>query len=347
MALTSTEKIDALNIGLMLFSCCVAIVLPFELFLIVYAILGPLHYLTEISWLHDKKYFSKAKYDPYILLAIGLLLTAFQFKDKIEQTFQIYLPDDLRDINARLVYVALLGSIIFITVKNNFYRIAGLALLILTSSLSQHMFIFLTVFIPTLIHVYIFTGLFMLFGALKSKSRLGILSVIMLLLCPFILYNVYPNTYFFHIRDTSKNIYDAFFKMVNVQTLLHVFGYSKPIVTDPKVNPLSLWDNIVYNTRDGVMLMRFIAFAYTYHYLNWFSKTKVIQWHKVPKMRFVGVIILWLISIGIYAYNYTAGLQWLFFLSFLHVLLEFPLNFTSIIGIGKHFMNKLKPAAAT
>jgi hypothetical protein len=26
-----------------------------------------------------------------------------------------------------------------------------------------------------------------------------------------------------------------------------------------------------------------IAFAYTYHYLNWFSKTSVIQRHKIPR----------------------------------------------------------------
>src|ERR1043165_8502495 len=41
----------------MIFSCVAAFVLPFELFLFSYAVLGPLHYLTEISWLHDRKYF--------------------------------------------------------------------------------------------------------------------------------------------------------------------------------------------------------------------------------------------------------------------------------------------------
>ena len=33
----------------------------------------------------------------------------------------------------------------------------------------------------------------------------------------------------------------------------------------------------------GIMLMRFIAFAYLYHYLNWFSKTKIIRYTKCQK----------------------------------------------------------------
>src|SRR5437870_4009564 len=60
MKLTS-EQINYLNIGLMIVSCVVAYVLPFELFLFSYAVLGPLHYLTEISWLHDRNYFVEAR----------------------------------------------------------------------------------------------------------------------------------------------------------------------------------------------------------------------------------------------------------------------------------------------
>ncbi|MDB3905611.1 hypothetical protein N9335_03965, partial [Crocinitomicaceae bacterium] len=95
------------------------------------------------------------------------------------------------------------------------------------------------------------------------------------------------------------------------------------------------WWSLVFLSEIGIMLMRFIAFAYLYHYLNWFSKTEVIRWHKVPKIRFIGVISLWLVACGLYAYDYAIGLSFLFFLSFTHVLLEFPLNVTSIIGIGK------------
>jgi hypothetical protein len=51
---------------------------------------------------------------------------------------------------------------------------------------------------------------------------------------------------------------------------------------------------------------------------------------------------LWLTACGLYAYNYSVGLTFLFFLSFCHVLLEFPLNMFSIIGIGKETMSIVK-----
>ncbi len=51
------DRLDQLNMALMLASCAAAFALPFELFLFAYAVLGPLHYLTEISWIHDKGYF--------------------------------------------------------------------------------------------------------------------------------------------------------------------------------------------------------------------------------------------------------------------------------------------------
>ena len=57
----TTAQINYLNGGLMFLSCLLAYFFPFELFLFSYAVLGPLHYLTEISWLHDRNYFIEAK----------------------------------------------------------------------------------------------------------------------------------------------------------------------------------------------------------------------------------------------------------------------------------------------
>ena len=55
------DQINYFNMLLMAISVVAAIILPFEVFLFSYGILGPLHYLTEILWLHDKNYFSKFK----------------------------------------------------------------------------------------------------------------------------------------------------------------------------------------------------------------------------------------------------------------------------------------------
>jgi hypothetical protein len=91
----------------------------------------------------------------------------------------------------------------------------------------------------------------------------------------------------------------------------------------------------IFSTNAGFVSMRFIAFAYTYHYLNWFSKTSVIKWHLVPKKTLIITVLLWLFSISLYMFDYNLGLKALFFLSFLHVFLEFPLNIVSFSGIGK------------
>ena len=95
--------------------------------------------------------------------------------------------------------------------------------------------------------------------------------------------------------------------------------------------------------------MRFIAFAYTYHYLNWFSKTSVIKWHQVPKKRLIVIGALWIAAVGFYLYNYSWGFNVLFLLSFLHVFLEFPLNHVTMVGIIKEIGGRIggrKPAPA-
>jgi len=338
--LSPTARLDAVNIGLMLLSCAIAIVIPFELFLFSYAVLGPLHYLTEISWLHDKQYYSKRKYDGYILLAIGLFITLANFGSKLGLDFP-------SDTTFYLTGVALLGGVLFAFVRSLFVRVAGFLLILLTvygmvpdpDTQGQSMsWLFLLVFLPTLVHVYVFTGLFMLYGAIKSKSKLGLLSVAVLAACPFILWFILPEYSPVAVTAYGKSAYlgnGIGFSGLNQTVLGRFFGVSPDMSTIRSQEDLNAyWTNAVFHSRTGILLMRFIAFAYTYHYLNWFSKTRVIQWHNVPKARFAGVVALWLLSVAIYAYDYTLGLQWLFFLSFAHVLLEFPLNYVSIAGIG-------------
>ncbi len=63
----------------------------------------------------------------------------------------------------------------------------------------------------------------------------------------------------------------------------------------------------------AIAVMRFISFAYLYHYLNWFSKTKIIRWHEVPKLRLAGVGVVWVAAIVLYAIDYDLGFKALFF----------------------------------
>ncbi len=100
----------------------------------------------------------------------------------------------------------------------------------------------------------------------------------------------------------------------------------------------------VFTSSMVLRLVRFFAFAYTYHYLNWFSKTSIIGWHAVPPVRLAVIAIAWLASIALYAVNYDLGLRWLFLLSLTHVLLEFPLNFQCFLDIGVTLRRRLIPA---
>jgi hypothetical protein len=101
-------------------------------------------------------------------------------------------------------------------------------------------------------------------------------------------------------------------------------------------------NTVLYQSPAAWAMMGFIAFAYTYHYLNWFSKTSIIQWHNIPRRRFVAILVLWAASIACYLCSYQMGLRWLYFLSMSHVLLEFPLNHLSFMTIGKE-LGKLRP----
>src|SRR6185503_6609489 len=69
------EVVDAVNIGLMVAALGIAAIVPLQLFLFSYAVLGPLHYLTEISWLRDRRFFSLRQADWLPLVACCVFIS--------------------------------------------------------------------------------------------------------------------------------------------------------------------------------------------------------------------------------------------------------------------------------
>jgi len=320
-----STTIHHLNTGLIVLSCIVAFYVPFELFLFSYGILGPLHYLTEIGWLHKKNYFTKGKYDFIFLIAACVLLMYLFYNP----------PAKNYNLTADLILFSLLICFTFVFIKDWLYRFVIIALTIVfigfVNNVPQY-FTWVAIFLPTIIHVFIFTWAFMLFGVLKEKSRAGAISILVLIICSVVLFLVQPQGLQYTVSDYTQKSYHQFAEL-NLR-LINTFNMDK--LTDITQ---------VFTSNSGFVIMRFIAFAYTYHYLNWFSKTSVIKWHLVPKKTLIATIGLWLISIALYIYNYNLGLEVLFFLSFLHVFLEFPLNVVSFTGIGKSLMNFRKSSA--
>ena len=61
----TVARVNYINIALMLISAAVAFCHPLELFLFSYAVLGPLHYLTEISGcISDNIFAQQVRLDP-------------------------------------------------------------------------------------------------------------------------------------------------------------------------------------------------------------------------------------------------------------------------------------------
>lgn len=317
--------IHHLNTGLIILSCLVAFYIPFELFLFSYGILGPLHYLTEIGWLHKKNYFTKGKYDFLILTVTCIVMVYYNFNP----------PKKGLGIIPDLLAFALFTSVALVFIKDWLYRAVVIVLAIISISYlnnASNYFVWIGIFLPTIIHVFIFTWLFMLYGVLKERSWAGLTSVITLIVCSLLIFLIQPQNLFYQVSDYTQRSY-ALFGELNYR-LISLFNMDK--ITDIKQ---------IYTSNAGFVIMRFIAFAYTYHYLNWFSKTSVIKWHQVPKMVLAGTIILWIASVALYIIDYNLGLKVLFFLSFLHVFLEFPLNIVSFNGIGKELVSLIKGKA--
>ena len=128
------------------------------------------------------------------------------------------------------------------------------------------------------------------------------------------------------IQDNLAN-----FEIIN-KSLIMIFGLDNSVTNFQSA--LQINKTVLYSSPGAIMVARFIAFAYTYHYLNWFSKTSLIKWHEISKARMAVILFLWIASVVLYLINYQLGFKLLFLLSIMHVLLEFPLNIVTLKGIG-------------
>jgi len=183
--------------------------------------------------------------------------------------------------------------------------------------------LFIGLFIPTIIHVYIFTALFMLVGAKNSKSWIGYVNVIALLFAPVWISNLGFDPVNYVFNDAIFDIYSG-------------NGFHN---TPYKIaESLGMTEGNDFNVSRPfeIKWMMFISFIYLYHYLNWFSKTTVIGWHKNLTWKRTFVIVLaWVILLILFYIDYSLGFIVALFFSFLHVILEFPLNIQSIRALFK------------
>src|SRR3954470_19526291 len=148
---------DAAHLGLMLAALGLTYLVPFELLLLAYVVLGPAHYATEISWLHDRKYFL-----PQRGIAIGLALVAIvaALIDNAAWFGFIMWGSFVVCVMLAAITTALQGMVLFIAAMG------------VTAWLAMHgaSLAVLGVLLPTLIHVSLFTMVFMALGASRSGA---------------------------------------------------------------------------------------------------------------------------------------------------------------------------------
>ena len=313
--ITSADGLNWLNSALMLGTLGVAYIAPMHLFLFAYAVLGPLHYSTEISWLYDRSFFIKESKSRHYWLSLvaatlALLVYGFVANDLLKHPFP-------PKYEVGMFYLVFVSACLVQSVRRNSMMAGLLAVSLMLIAAVSHLqaFFIVAYLLVTMIHVLVFTAVFVLYGALKSNSRSGLISLAVFAACIAACLLI-PGTGILP-PDSLRQAYQPF-EPLNI--LIGRLLYQSSGNAD---------------FRESTAIMRLIAFAYTYHYLNWFSKTSIIGWHAVSRPRALLIIGFWISSVALYCTSYFAGFAVLYAASVLHVLLEFPLNIQTITGTLK------------
>lgn len=292
------NRTDAVHFALILAAVGLSYLLPFDLVLLSYVFLGPAHYLTEISWLHDRKYFLPHRGIALALvvaaLAISFVENAFWFGVVVWAAFIVcaLIAGARTALQGMILVMVALAATIFLYSRAPGFAIVG-------------------VLLPTLVHVSLFTLVFMVLGAARSHSRAQF-GLVAAYLAAIVLIMAIPPSSATAIPALAKLAHDSFGNVP--QALGRALG-----MPDLKLD---------------ARLTGLLSFVYTYHYLNWFIKAEVIRWADVPKTRLVLVAALSIAATAFYFYDYVLGFALLLSLSLTHVLLEFPLNSVSLRQLG-------------
>lgn len=289
-------RLELLNILLILFTCVLAHIFPYHLLIFSYAVFGPLHYLTQISWLHDRRYF------------VNSLTSSTTAILMIEITLLLLIA--VSDFSKAFALGAAIGLALLLIMPSSIMRVCALLFaLFFVTSLKHYpaVTIFMSLMLPTVVHVFFFTACFMFAGALKSKQVSQFVSVLLLIIC--------SSTFLISVFNSEMPI------STGVYFFMPVAEYLRGLLNITEVAQVNLFG--------------FLSFAYTYHYLNWFLKVEVIKWHNISRLRILSIAIIYSIILMLYGYNYMLGFEVALFLSVLHVLLELPLNLRTFAFIGK------------
>lgn len=315
------KQLDVINLFLLFLSAGLSVFFPLEVFILSYFVLGPLHYVTEINWLHTKQYFIKSKTYVWLAFALSFIIALNLIVSRWITDFIPYKQGVFYITNYLMFLLFVLPVSVKLLKQKKYLKLLFVLLIAIPVGffwqIDTPLFV-IAVFLPTVIHVYVFTLLFMFFGAKKSNSTLGLILVPVALLIPllFVYIPVDKIDYWF------PEVFKTFFIENNFHKILVTLGRYLGVLDGR---------SFYFYEEVELKLLMFFSFIYLYHYLNWFSKTSVIGWHKkVNKTKIITVMLFWGILLILVYFKILVGLFILFFLSFLHVFLEFPLNIETL-----------------
>jgi hypothetical protein len=286
-------------------SAVAASLAPLQVFIFVYAFVGPLHYLTEIAWLKKKGfYFGGGVVSERVYVAVAAVLC-------VAVSVDFYIHRGLTGYAIGVLMVLSLGAL----VKKPYVLISALVAGYVAKFFVHGLVIFVGAILPTIVHVYVFTMLFMVSGLVRERKQAAIawikwVNPVLLLGLPVVLVMARwnyppPGSYWVHAEAGFSALHGYL-----VGLLGHNLHPDASILADPA----------------AAGVLRFLAFIYLFHYLNWFAKTELLQWHRVSRASWGWIAALYSVSVGCYLWNFVIGFYLVNFLSMLHVFLEFPLN---------------------
>jgi hypothetical protein len=285
---------------------------PVQVFLLAYIVLGPFHYLTEVEWLRSRDfYIQRGVVSPRMYGALAGVLALAGAAD--------YLL--LRGLGYWIMGLLMLLSL-SVWISNRYVLMAIAVAGVVTKVFSPGLVFLIAVGVPTLVHVFFFTWIFMTNGAIRSRDagpRRWVNPGLMLAITAALV--VAPMHYGALGGRWLRMEAVSFGPLVQVvaarlhhTVTIHAGTMDGNIAADPLVA--------------GVL--RVFAFAYLFHYLNWFGKKDLLGWHRISGRTWAVIGVLYAASLSLYGWNFKVGFMVANFLSLLHVLMEFPLDWTAL-----------------
>ena len=154
--------------------------------------------LTEITWLKKRDCFTTGKRDyiflilPRVALTIIVLVSTYSQRPMVKDINALFVSvfgERFFNFSNVMIFVAFFPALAFVMFKDWLYKLIFIFLSLFIGYAIQNsapFLIFFAVFLPTIIHVFLFTGFFIVLGALKNRSVTGIASAVVFILCAVI-----------------------------------------------------------------------------------------------------------------------------------------------------------------